>query len=75
MKAYRIAARYNLVELAKNRLAALLLAVLIPMWILTAPQVFAPASLTFRLRATGRTLTAASDHVSLIHGCLAWSCS
>ncbi|MFI6005268.1 hypothetical protein ACIA98_33535 [Streptomyces sp. NPDC051366] len=70
MRAYRVAARYNLAELAKNRLAALLLAVLIPLWILAAPQIFAPAPLAFRLRATGRTLTASADHVGMIQGCL-----
>ncbi|MCZ0990609.1 hypothetical protein [Streptomyces diastatochromogenes] len=70
MRAYRIAARYHLAELAKNTLAALLLAVLIPVWILAAPQIFAAASLAFRLRATGRTLTASTDHVGMIHGCL-----
>ncbi|MER7000664.1 hypothetical protein [Streptomyces sp. NPDC000410] len=42
MRAYRIAARYNLAELAKNRLAALLLAVLIPLWIAAAPQTSRP---------------------------------
>lgn len=70
MRAYRIAARCNLAELAKNTLAALLLAVLIPLWILAAPHIFAPAPLTFRLRATGRTLTASTDHVGMVHGCL-----
>ncbi|MCA6091854.1 hypothetical protein LE181_06700 [Streptomyces sp. SCA3-4] len=70
MRAYRVAARYNLAELAKNTLAALLLAVLIPLWILAAPHIFAPASLTFRLRTTGRTLTASTDHVGMVHGCL-----
>ncbi|MER5782573.1 hypothetical protein ABT104_12725 [Streptomyces mobaraensis] len=70
MRAYLVAARYHLAELAKNRIAAALLAVLIPVWILAAPHIFAPASLTFRLRATGRTLTAPTDHVGMIHGCL-----
>ncbi|WP_367140741.1 MULTISPECIES: hypothetical protein [Streptomyces] len=70
MKAYRLAAGCNLAELAKNTLAALLLAFLIPLWVLAAPQIFAPDSLTFRLRATGRTLSAPTDHVGMIHGCL-----
>lgn len=74
MRAYRLAARYNLAELAKNTLAALLLAVLIPVWILAAPQTFAPATPAFRLRATGRTLTASTEQVGMVHGCLAWSC-
>ncbi|MGF1426434.1 hypothetical protein [Kitasatospora sp. LaBMicrA B282] len=70
MKAYRTAARYNLAELAKNTIAALLLAVLIPVWILAAPRMFPHTALTFRLRATGKVLSAPADHVGMIHGCL-----
>lgn len=70
MRAYRIAARYHLAELAKNTLAALLLAVLIPLWILAAPQIFPHTSLRFRLRASGQMVTATADHVGMMHGCL-----
>lgn len=70
MSAYLIAARYTLAELTKNTLAAFLLAALIPLWILAAQQIFPHASLPFRLRATGRMLTAPTDHIGMIHGSL-----
>ena len=56
MNAYLIACRYALLTMAKNRLAAVLLIVFIPMWITVAKTLTTPKTFPFRLRATGTEL-------------------
>nr|WP_203622287.1 hypothetical protein [Streptomyces sp. SID8499] len=68
--AYRIAAGYGLLALAKNRLALILLAVFVPLWITVAKTVATPELFPFRLRATGQVLHAGGDKITMISGSL-----
>ncbi|MYS44033.1 hypothetical protein GTY23_22935 [Streptomyces sp. SID5998] len=70
MTAYRIAAGYGLLALAKNRLALILLAVFVPLWITVAKTVATPELFPFRLRATGQVLHAGGDKITMISGSL-----
>lgn len=70
MTAYRTAAGYSLLALAKNRLALVLLAVFVPLWITIAKTVATPETFPFRLRATGQVLHAGGDKITMISGSL-----
>ncbi|MFI2641791.1 hypothetical protein [Streptomyces sp. NPDC018610] len=70
MTAYRVAAGYSLLALAKNRLALILLAVFVPLWITVAKTVATPDLFPFRLRATGQVLHAGGDKITMISGSL-----
>lgn len=70
MSAYLLASRYALLAVAKNRLAAMLLIVFIPMWITVAKTLTTPKTFPFRLRATGIWLRAGGDEITMISGSL-----
>ncbi|MFE5406077.1 hypothetical protein ACFQ9Z_32830 [Streptomyces sp. NPDC056580] len=70
MNAYLTAGRYGLLAMAKNRLAAVLLVVFIPLWITVAKTVTTPKTFPFRLRATGAWLHAGGDEITMISGSL-----
>ncbi|MEU5522802.1 hypothetical protein ACIQCD_17465 [Streptomyces sp. NPDC093250] len=70
MSAYLVASRYALLAMAKNRLAAVLLIVFIPLWITVAKTLTTPKTFPFRLRATGTWLRAGGDEITMISGSL-----
>ncbi|EFE65130.1 hypothetical protein ABT269_33985 [Streptomyces viridosporus] len=70
MSAYLVACRYALLAVAKNRLAAVLLIVFIPLWITVAKTLTTPKTFPFRLRATGTWLRAGGDEITMISGSL-----
>ena len=70
MSAYRTAAGYSLLALAKNRLALILLALFVPLWITVAKTVATPDLFPFRLRASGQVLHAGGDKITMISGSL-----
>ncbi|MFH8798232.1 hypothetical protein ACH4F6_01330 [Streptomyces sp. NPDC017936] len=70
MTAYRTATGYGLLALAKNRLALVLLAVFVPLWITIAKTVATPDLFPFRLRAAGQVLQAGGDKITMISGSL-----
>ncbi|MFE9622936.1 hypothetical protein [Streptomyces sp. NPDC006527] len=70
MTAYRTAAGYSLLAMAKNRLALVLLAFLVPLWITIAKTVATPDLFPFRLRATGQVLHAGGDKITMVSGSL-----
>ncbi|OIJ90393.1 hypothetical protein [Streptomyces colonosanans] len=70
MSAYRTATGYSLLAQAKNRLALILLAVFVPLWITVAKTVATPALFPFRLRASGEVLHAGGDKITMISGSL-----
>lgn len=70
MTAYRVATRYSLLVLAKNRLAMVLLVGFIPLWISLGNFVFTHAPIGFRYRATGEVLRAGGEKITMISGSL-----
>jgi hypothetical protein len=64
------AARFDLVEHARNRLAMVLVALFIPSWISLAYAIFPTTPVTFRLRATGRLLEPAGNQITQITGAI-----
>lgn len=70
MRAYRIAACYALLELAKNRLAMILLVCILPLWITMVRAVFTRVPVRFVLRSTGELITAGGEKISIISGSL-----
>lgn len=64
------AARFDLVEHARNRFAMVLVALFIPTWISLAHAVIPSTPVAFRLRATGRLLTPAGDQITQITGAI-----
>ncbi|WP_217144441.1 ABC transporter permease [Streptomyces sp. AC627_RSS907] len=70
LRLYLTAARFDLVEHARNRLAMVLVALFIPSWISLAYAVIPSRPLTFRLRATGRLLEPAGNQITQITGAI-----
>lgn len=70
MSAYLVASRYALLAMAKNRLAAVLLIIFIPLWITVAKILTTSKTFPFRLRATGTWLRAGGDEITMISGSL-----
>jgi ABC-2 type transport system permease protein len=66
MTAYRIATRYTLLVLAKNRLAMVILVGFIPLTISLARFVVTRDILTFRYRATGEPLQGGGEKITMI---------
>jgi hypothetical protein len=64
------AARFDLVEHARNRLAMVLVALFIPSWISLAYAVIPGGPVAFRLRATGRLLAPAGNQITQITGAI-----
>ncbi|WP_043493918.1 membrane protein [Streptomyces viridosporus] len=64
------AARFDLVEHARNRLAMVLVALFIPSWISLAHAVIPSTPVPFRLRATGRLLEPAGNQITQITGAI-----
>jgi hypothetical protein len=67
---YVTAARFDLIEHARNRLAMVLVALFIPSWISLAYAVIPSRPLAFRLRATGRLLAPAGNQITQITGAI-----
>ncbi|MEU1853407.1 ABC transporter permease [Streptomyces sp. NPDC019990] len=67
---YVTAARFDLIEHTRNRLAMVLVALFIPSWISLAHAIIPSASVTFRLRATGRLLEPAGNQITQITGAI-----
>jgi len=67
---YLTAARFDLVEHTRNRLAMVLVALFIPSWVSLAYAVIPSRTLTFRLRATGRLLAPAGNQITQITGAI-----
>lgn len=61
-----VAIRHSLAGHARNRLAAVLLVVFVPVWYLLIGAMIPHASVGFRLRATGTTLLVDGHNLSLI---------
>ena len=61
-----VAIRHSLAGHARNRLAAVLLIVFVPVWYLLIGAMIPHASVAFRLRATGTTLLVDGHNLSLI---------
>ncbi|MFC7895514.1 ABC transporter permease [Streptomyces sp. NPDC057381] len=70
LRLFVTAARFDLVEHARNRLAMLLVALFIPSWISLAYVVIPSGAMTFRLRATGRLLAPAGNQITQITGAI-----
>jgi hypothetical protein len=67
---FATAARFDVVEHARNRLAMLLVALFIPSWISLAYAVIPSRTVTFKLRATGRLLAPAGNQITQITGAI-----
>ncbi|MFC8876755.1 MULTISPECIES: ABC transporter permease [Streptomyces] len=70
VRLYLTAARFDLVEHARNRLAMVLVALFIPAWTSLAHAVIPSRTVTFRLRATGRLLAPAGNQITQITGAI-----
>ncbi|GAA2286929.1 hypothetical protein GCM10010415_67220 [Streptomyces atrovirens] len=70
LRLFVTAARFDLVEHARNRLAMVLVALFIPTWISLAHAVIPDRPVTFRLRATGRLLAPAGNQITQITGAI-----
>jgi hypothetical protein len=67
---YLTAARFDLVEHARNRLAMVLVALFIPSWISLTYAIIPSTTVTFRLRATGQLLAPAGNQITQITGAI-----
>ncbi|MFF5549506.1 ABC transporter permease [Streptomyces olivaceoviridis] len=70
LRLFVTAARFDLIEHARNRLATVLVALFIPSWISLAHAVIPSRTVAFRLRATGRLLAPAGNQITQITGAL-----
>ncbi|MFE2024332.1 hypothetical protein [Streptomyces hygroscopicus] len=70
LRLFVTAARFDLVEHARNRFAMVLVALFIPSWISLAYAVIPSRHLTFKLRATGRLLAPAGNQITQITGAI-----
>ncbi|POX46245.1 hypothetical protein [Streptomyces sp. Ru72] len=70
LRLFVTATRFDLVEHARNRLAMLLVALFIPIWISLAYAVIPSRPVAFKLRATGRLLTPAGNQITQITGAI-----
>ncbi|AEW98641.1 hypothetical protein [Streptantibioticus cattleyicolor] len=70
MSAYRVACGYALLALTRNRLAAVLLVVFVPLWITVAEKLTTRRPFPFLLRATGTFVHAGGDKITMISGSL-----
>ncbi|MGW2461982.1 ABC transporter permease [Streptomyces sp. NPDC004457] len=70
LRLFLTAARFDLIEHARNRLATVLVALFIPSWISLAHAVIPSRTVTFRLRATGRLLEPAGNQITQITGAI-----
>lgn len=69
MNAYLVAARYSLLELARNRLAVVVLLCLVPMLIWLVDTVVTEEALNFRHRSTDTHIEAPGHQVTMV-GCV-----
>ncbi|MFD9902740.1 ABC transporter permease [Streptomyces sp. NPDC059063] len=67
---FRTGAAFALVEHARNRLALVLVVVYIPLWLTLEHWFVTPERVRFLLRATGRTVTVDSNHLTMVSGAL-----
>lgn len=70
MNAYLVAARYSLLELAKNRLAMVVLLCLVPVLIWLVDAVVTEEVLSFRHRSTDTRIEAPGHQVTMVGGVL-----
>lgn len=67
---FAIAARYDLIEHARNRFAMFLVVLFVPTWITLAFAVVPDEPTPFRLRGTGRLLTPAGNELTQLTGAI-----
>ena len=67
-KFYRTATGFELIEHARNRLAIILVAVFVPVWITLIDLMMSESPLPFRYRGTGEELRVDGQHLTFISG-------
>ncbi|MEV6609149.1 ABC transporter permease [Kutzneria sp. NPDC051319] len=67
-KFYRTATGFELIEHARNRLAIILVAVFVPVWITLIDLMMSESPLPFRYRGTGEELSVNGQHLTFISG-------